>query len=156
MKMTEQISKHFLEVYNGGNWTWSNLRDQLKDVTIEQAKTQVYDLNTILILVNHLHYYVKEVTKYLEDGKLVSSDKESFLPPPINTQAEWESYQENLFKEAERFAELVRQLPDEKLESTFFSEKYGIYYRNLSGIIEHTHYHLGQIALIKKIVQHTE
>jgi hypothetical protein len=29
-------------------------------------------------------------------------------------------------------------------------EKYGNYYRNIHGIIEHIHYHLGQIVLIEK------
>jgi len=31
-------------------------------------------------------------------------------------------------------------------------EKYGNYYRNFHGIIEHCHYHLGQIVLIKKML----
>ena len=31
-------------------------------------------------------------------------------------------------------------------------EKYGTYYRNFHGLIEHAHYHLGQIVLIKKLV----
>ena len=31
-------------------------------------------------------------------------------------------------------------------------EKYGNYFRNLTGIIEHLHYHLGQIVLIKKLI----
>ena len=39
------------------------------------------------------------------------------------------------------------------LWETFADEKYGHYYRNLHGIIEHTHYHLGQIVLIKKLLQ---
>jgi hypothetical protein len=43
-------------------------------------------------------------------------------------------------------------LPESKLAETFSDEKYGNYYRNIHGIIEHTHYHLGQIVLIKKIL----
>ena len=37
----------------------------------------------------------------------------------------------------------------------YFPEKinpHGNYYRNLHSIIEHTYYHLGQISLIKKIL----
>jgi hypothetical protein len=29
-------------------------------------------------------------------------------------------------------------------------EKYGSVLRNIMGVIEHTHYHLGQIVLLKK------
>ena len=34
----------------------------------------------------------------------------------------------------------------------FVKPEYGNYYRNLHGLIEHTHYHLGQVALIKKLL----
>ena len=50
----------------------------------------------------------------------------------------------------------MEQLPETMLWETFADEKYGNYYRNIHGIIEHTHYHLGQIVLIKKIVSYTE
>jgi len=43
-------------------------------------------------------------------------------------------------------------LPESKLSETFLDEKYGNYYRNIHGIIEHTHYHLAQIVLIKKLL----
>jgi hypothetical protein len=36
---------------------------------------------------------------------------------------------------------------------SIWNAKYGNYYRNLHGIIEHTHYHLGQIVLIKKLLK---
>ncbi len=54
--------------------------------------------------------------------------------------------------DAETFATLIEQLPEDKLWENFSDKKYGIYYRNLHGIIEHIHYHLGQIVLIKKIL----
>lgn len=56
------------------------------------------------------------------------------------------------FADAENFAGLVEQLPESALWESMSDEKYGNYYRNLHGIIEHTHYHLGQIVLIKKIL----
>jgi hypothetical protein len=54
---------------------------------------------------------------------------------------------------AETFAGLVEQLPDAILLENFTDGKYGNNYRNLHGVIEHTHYHLGQIVLVKKILQ---
>jgi len=47
---------------------------------------------------------------------------------------------------------LIEQLPETKLGETFSDEKYGTYYRNLHGIIEHNHYHVGQIVIIKKLL----
>ena len=53
----------------------------------------------------------------------------------------------------EKVTLLIKQLPDEKLQEDFVDKKYGSYYRNIHGIIEHTHYHLGQIGMLKKIIQ---
>ena len=56
------------------------------------------------------------------------------------------------WRDAENFAGLVEQLPEHKLWEDFTDKKYGNYYSNIHGIIEHNHYHLGQIVLIKKIL----
>ena len=43
-------------------------------------------------------------------------------------------------------------MPEERLDENFVDEKYGNYTRNIDGMIEHSYYHLGQISLIKKII----
>ena len=47
----------------------------------------------------------------------------------------------------------MEKLDEAKLSEVFADPKYGNFYRNLQGIIEHTHYHLGQISLLKKLVK---
>ena len=152
MDLTSQIAKHFKDVHFGGNWTSVNLKQTLADVTWQQATTKIYSLNTIATLVFHINYYVSAVLKVLQGGPLDAHDKYSFDLPPIQNQENWEKLLNKMWTEAEDFAILVEQLPETKLGETFFEEKYGNYYRNLHGIIEHTHYHLGQIVLIKKIL----
>jgi len=152
MNLSAQIAKHFRELHFGGNWTCSTLKEHLADVTWEQATTQVYSFNTIATLVYHTHYYVHVVIQVLMGNPLDASDKESFECPPIRSQEDWTRLLDKTWAEAEQFAQLVEQLPEHKLWETFKEEKYGNYYRNLHGIIEHTHYHLGQIVLVKKLV----
>lgn len=152
MHLTAQIAKHFRAVHFGGNWTSVNLKETLADVTWQQATTQVYDLNTIATLVYHMHYYVGAITQVLQGGPLDAHDKYSFDLPPIQSQADWEKMLDKTWTDAENFASLIEQLPDNQLGETFSEEKYGNYFRNLHGIIEHLHYHLGQIVLIKKIL----
>ena len=151
MNIPQHIAKHFREVYFGGNWTCVNLRDTLTTVTLKQATMQVNGLNTISVLVYHMHYYVRAATKVLQGGHLDAHDKYSFDLPSIATDDEWQHFLNSIWAEAETFAQLVESLPDEKIHEHFTNEKYGAYYRNLHGIIEHAHYHLGQIAIIKKI-----
>ena len=155
MKLTAQIAKHFRDVHFGGNWTSVNLKDSLANVNWQQATTQVYSCNTIATLVFHMNYYVSAVLKVLQGSPLDAHDKYSFDHPPIRSLEDWEKLLDKIWTEAEKFASLIEQLPEDKLGETFSDEKYGTYYRNLHGIIEHTHYHLGQIVLIKKILQHS-
>jgi len=152
MNLTTQIAKHFRDVHFGGNWTSVNLKETLTDVTWQQATTKIYSLNTIATLVFHINYYVSAVTKVLQGEPLTAHDKYSFDLPPILNQEDWENLLNKIWGDAENFALLIEQLPESKLADTFSDEKYGSYYRNLHGIIEHTHYHLGQIMLIKKIL----
>ena len=156
MNITAQIAKHFREIYFGDNWTASNLKDNLKDITWEQSTMQVYSLNSIATLVYHMNYYVIAVIAVLQGHQLDAHDKYSFNAPPIKGEDDWIKLLDKTFADAETCASLIEQLPDGALDQTFSNEKYGNYYRNLSGVIENNHYHLGQIALLKKIILQAE
>lgn len=153
MSSTKQIAKHFRDVYFGGNWTAVNLKDTLADITLQQATTKVHNLNTIATLVFHINYYVNPVLKVLQGEPIVASDKLSFNLPPITSDEEWQKLVTKALTEATELANRIEELDDAKLQDVFANPKYGNYYRNLLGIIEHTHYHLGQISLIKKIIK---
>lgn len=156
MPVAAQLAKHLRDVHFGNNWSTSNLKDNLKEVTWQQAITKVHSFNTIAILVGHMHYYVAAVSKVLQGEPLVAKDEHSFTHPPIETEEDWERFLEKVWADAETFASLIEQLPDSKLDEEFVDSKYGTYYRNLAGIVEHIHYHVGQIVLIKKLLQNRE
>ena len=152
MDLSLQLAKHFREVHFGGNWTSVNLKDTLEGVNWQQATTPVESLNTIAKLLFHINYYVEAVMKVLKGGTLDAKDKFSFDVSFINSKEEWDALVEKALKEAEEFSSLVEKIPGGKLSEVFVDEKYGTYLRNLLGIIEHTHYHLGQIRIIKKLL----
>ncbi|POY39045.1 DUF1572 domain-containing protein [Solitalea longa] len=152
MTITTQIAQHFKSVYFGGNWTSVNFKESLADVTWEQATTKIYAFNTIAALVFHTNYYVSAIIEVLQGKPLNAHDKFSFDLAPITSEQDWENLLNKSFTEAERLTKLIEQLPENKLWEPFSDEKYGNYYRNIHGLIEHCHYHLGQIVLIKKII----
>lgn len=152
MEYTKQIAKLLRDVHFGGNWTWVNLKDTLEDITWEQAIVKVHSFNTIAALVYHMNYYVYGVSEYLEGKPLTIKDKYSFDHPPVHSEKDWQELLDKTWNDAETFANLIEQLPEDKLGEIYFEDQYGNYYRNLHGVIEHCHYHLGQIVLIKKIL----
>lgn len=153
MNLNKQIAQHLREVYFGENWTSVNLKDTLAGISWQEATTKVDHLNTIAALVFHINYYVKPALKVLQGGPLNASDKYSFDLPEITSADDWEKLVTRVFAEAELLAVEIEHLDEVKLFDNFADPKYGSYYRNLHGIIEHTYYHLGQISLIKKFLK---
>lgn len=153
MNLPQHLARHFKESYFGKNWTWSHLKEHLDTVTWEQATIQVYSLNSIAKLANHINYYVLGQTKVLEGKPLDSKDEYSWYHPPIESQEDWDNFRNQIYKDGEHLAGLIRQLSEESLWEIFVDPKYGTYIRNIQGMTEHTFYHLGQIVLIKKILE---
>lgn len=153
MKSTAALARRFREVMLNGTWIANtNYKDQLAGMDWKVAITPVGSLNTIALLAQHIHYYINGVKNVFKGGSLEIRDKYSFDFPPIGSQEEWDSFLSRFFTDAEEFASLVEQMPEEQLEKAFVDEKYGTYQRNIDGMIEHSYYHLGQIVLIKKIL----
>lgn len=152
MNLPAHLAKHLRDVHFGGNWTTVNLKDSLAGVNWKQATTQVHSFNTIATLVAHTHYYIMVVQKVLRGEPLTGKDADSFGHPPVRSESDWQDLLATVWADAGSFAAMIEQLPEPKLWEDFYNGKYGNYYRNITGIIEHTHYHLGQIVLIKKIL----
>lgn len=152
VNLSTQIAKHLRDVYSGGNYTGVNLRDALAEVDWKKATTKFRSFNTIVALVYHINYYIIAVSKVLQGEQLNASDKFSFDHPQIQSEEEWKKFLDQFWIDAENFAVLIEQLPENKFSELFLDGKYGTCYRNIAGVIEHTHYHLGQIVLIKKLI----
>ena len=153
MNLSKQTAKHLREVYFGGNWTASNVKDTLSDVSWKEAVTEIGKFNTIAILTNHISYYVTAVLEVLKGNTLDAKDELSFTHPQINNPQEWESFLDTIWSNVLEFCDKIEELEDAKFFEDMQEKKYGNYFRNLHGIIEHTHYHLGQIVLLKKLIR---
>jgi hypothetical protein len=153
MHSTTQIANRFREVLLNGTWVaGTNFKDQLSDVNWQIATTKLGALNTIAALTFHIDYYIAGIVNVLEGGSLDIRDRYSFDLPPIESQEDWENLLNKMWSDAEKFADMVKVMPEEKLSAVFTDEKYGNYQRNIDAMIEHSYYHLGQIILIKKML----
>ncbi|PKF75250.1 DUF1572 domain-containing protein [Chryseobacterium sp. PMSZPI] len=154
MNSVSQLVKRFREVMLDGLWIANtNFKDQLSSVTWEQAVTKVGSLNTIALLTFHIDYYIAGIIPVFEGGNLEIKDKYSFDLPSIESKEQWDALLNKLWSDSEKFAGLLEKVPDSKLDEFFVDEKYGTYRRNIDGMIEHAYYHLGQITLIKKLLE---
>ncbi len=153
MKLNKYLASRLKEVLTEGSWvSRTNFKEQIINLNFKDAIKKIDDLNTIAEITFHIHYYINGVTKVLEGGQLEIKDKFSFDAPPIKLMTDWEQLVNKFCNDSEKFISLVENMTEEKLYSDFVYKKYGSFYRNIDVIIEHTYYHLGQILLIKKLI----
>ncbi|MBL7730052.1 MAG: DUF1572 domain-containing protein [Chitinophagaceae bacterium] len=153
MSLSATLAGQYRKVYTGGNWTDVNLNQVLADVDWKMATAKVTSFNSILALTYHIHYFIHAMLQVLEGRPLDAHDKFSFDHPAVNNEEDWQQLQETTRTEVLQAAALIEQMPEEKLWENFFGEKYGSWYNNIQGTIEHSYYHLGQIVIIKKMLK---
>ncbi len=153
MESASLLANRLREVLLNGTWVANtNYHDQLKDLNWKQATQKVENFNTIAVLTYHINYYLAGLIQVFQGGDLEIRDKYSFDLPPITNEADWEKLRQELFQNAEAFAQHVEGFTAEKLNGPFVKEQYGNYRRNIEGVIEHCYYHLGQVVLLKKSI----
>lgn len=152
--IAQQTANRFREVILNGTWIANtNFKHQLDNLNYEIATTKVDSFNTIAVLAQHIHYYINGINNVFKGGNLDIRDQFSFDFTPITSQNQWETFLAHFWNDAESFASFVEKMTDEQLNQAFVDEKYGTYLRNIDGMIEHSYYHLGQIVLLKKMIQ---
>jgi len=153
MTNAEILSTRFREVIlNGTLIANTNYKNELEKLDWKIAVKKFNTLNSIAILAQHIHYYLVGVKNVFNGGNLDIRDKYSFDFTPIGSQNEWKVFLSKFWDDAEEFALLIEQMPEDKLKEVVVDEKYGNYHDNIHVMIEHCYYHLGQIVLIKKIL----
>jgi len=153
MTTASQIAQHYREFYRGKNWTWVWFEEVIKDITWEEATQKIGSFNSIAVLVYHMHYYVRLQSHVLNAGSMEGYDMDPFNAPAIRSATDWEAMLANVYAEGEAFTSMIEGFSDERLEEIFLEKRYGSIYRNLHGNMEHMHYHLGQIVLLKKMIR---
>ena len=153
MESALQLANRFREVILNGKWIANtNCNSQLSNVSFEQSIKKIGSLNTIYALTFHINYYVAGILNVFEGGELEIKDKYSFNFTKPKSSKDWDNLREELYLNGEKFTKHVEQMSDDKLTDVFVKEEYGTYHRNINAIIEHSYYQLGQISLIKKLL----
>jgi hypothetical protein len=146
-----RIADQFRRAFNGDPWHGSPLRDLLTGITPEQARARPLPAaHNIWELVLHIEIYVRvalDATQGIAMPRLFGTEQD-WPALPENT-AEWATAIDRLFQSAEQLAQAIEVFDDSRLEDIAPGRQYDFYYL-LHGIVQHSLYHGGQIALLKK------
>ena len=145
----------FNENYDGAAWLGENFVTKLQDVSDANAFTRpLKDVHCVAEIIAHIVYWRQSIIKPLEGdrkykGAMKSAD--NWPTPETLKKAGWTTLLKRLAESQEKINTL---LP--KQTAAFLAEEYepGYTYEYLiNGIIDHDIYHLGQIGLVKKMLQ---
>jgi DinB superfamily len=151
--IAQALARHIREIHFGNNWSDSAMQEVIKDVTWQQAvATPIPSVHSIAVLVFHTNFYLNYVHKSIKEGVYKFDHNDSFKAPPIESETDWQALLKKSWEDAEAFAKMVEKLPENLNLYEVVPPFQNSFYKNIQGIIEHNHYHLGQIVLLKKMV----
>ena len=156
MSITEAIAQHVLDVHEGNNWTEVDLAHTLRDITLAEATTQTAaSPNTIAALVRHLAYWNRIMAHRAHGEPAVVSPTNGFDGPTLRSEADWAALCADLMASARELAAAIRSFPEPRLEEPIIL-KYSSAYKNMQGAVEHLHYHLGQLVVLKNLLRSSQ
>ncbi len=152
MKEIERISKLLSDLYKGNSWIDVTINGTLKNISSTQAFTHpVNNLNSIWEIVNHLVCWREAVIKRLH-GEVIEGPANNFFEAiPDNSEKAWMKTLERLDISQQSWMEFLKGFDSNDLEIIYKNTK-TTHYELILGILQHDAYHLGQIVLLKKLV----
>lgn len=153
MKRTVFIASQLREIFLDGSWVVkTNYKEQLMNLKREQAIQKVNNIISIAEIVYHINYYLSGLIKVYKGEPLEIHDKYSYNMPSLEVEQDWERLVSDFFDNSEMFVNQIYNMPEEKLDEKFVDEKYGTNLLNITALVEHGYFHLGQICLLKKMI----
>jgi len=153
MNIAEHIARHLRDVYAGQNWTEVNLQDTLEDITYEEASQLTpASVNTIAGLVHHLAFWNRVMAQRMAGIRVEIPESNGYDNSPLLEAGQWQHLKKECFQTGEALAHVISVLPTARLEQEILPG-YPTAYKSLQGCVEHVHYHLGQIVLLKQLIR---
>lgn len=152
MNITQHIAEHIKQIYEGNNWTSVSILETIKNVGWQQAQQKTAaSANTIASLLHHLFYWNEIIMQRAEGKNPAIPESNGFDVHVFENESDWNALKEKTHESFLQLADVVKNFPAEKLEETYAADK-SSYYKNFQGIVEHAHYHLGQMVILKKLI----
>ena len=147
-----RIADQLRRAFGGDAWHGSPLSDLLTGITAEQARSRpLPSAHTIAALVLHIDVYVNaafEAAQGIPMPKIYGTERDW---PAVrdHSEAAWIAAKDRLFQNAEKLASAIEKFDDAKLQAIVPGRPYDFYFL-FHGIVQHSLYHGGQIAMLKK------
>ena len=137
--------------YNGPAWHGPAVLETLETIDVSIIGKRINDSHNIIELVNHIASWKLFIIKKLEgdiDFDVVGSINFTKIEAP--TEADWTAALARLQAIHDELMEKLKHLEDHILLEGVPGRSYNFFFL-LTGIVNHSLYHLGQIRLLMKV-----
>jgi len=154
--------------HDGPAWHGPALSEVLEGVTAEQASKRFGDTHTIWELTEHIIAWMDIVRRRMEGERLTDDNmtwEDNWPPVPEPTEDNWRRTIRRAARANRRLCERVETFGADKMDATVHDENQPIsaldssvpgkdytFAVMLHGAAQHVIYHVGQIALLKKLI----
>ena len=150
MNIKEHIAQHLIDVHRGGNWTAVNITDTLKGINWKEASIITpISPNSLAMLLHHISYWNRIVAQRGINIEPIINAQNGMNAPVLNSESDWDELKNDNLKSLEELATIIEGYDIGSLFNPILPGHTSAY-RNFQGQVEHVHYHLGQMVIVKK------
>ena len=149
MRIADQLRRAF----EGKAWHGPSLKELLADVGAEQAGAHpIANGHSIWELVSHIEVWTKAALESLDGTPMpkIFGTPEDWPPPPESSAEAWSAATRQLFASGSGLAAAIENLSDSRLTDIVPGRPQYSFYVVFHGVVQHSLYHAGQIALLKR------
>jgi uncharacterized damage-inducible protein DinB len=152
MREVERITDQLKRAFVGEAWHGPAVEEILQDVTAQQAAARaVGGAHSIWELALHIAAWQRAGVRRLAGDRAQLSDAENFPAVTDTSEQAWQQTRTALRQSYEELSEAISGLDESRLDQPIIEGMSSVYV-TLHGIVQHTLYHAGQIAILKKAV----
>jgi uncharacterized damage-inducible protein DinB len=150
MTEIERIVDQLNRAFDGEAWHGPSLLEILQGVTAEQAAARPFDeAHSIWELVLHIGAWTRAGRRRLEGDRAQLDEAEDWPAVVETSDRAWSEATEKLRSDLAQLREAISRVDDSQLDQPIVEGLSSVYV-TLHGVIQHTLYHAGQIAILKK------
>ena len=146
-----RIADQLRRAFQGQAWHGPSLRELLTNVNAEQANARPgKSSHSIWELVLHIDVWAKAALESFAGvplPKLYGTEKD-WIAVADSSAGAWQAATDRMFRTATELAQAIEGFADKRLTDVVPGRQYDFYYL-FHGIVQHSLYHAGQIAMLK-------
>jgi uncharacterized damage-inducible protein DinB len=156
MKEVERIADQLRRAFEGEAWHGPAVMEILDGLTAQQASARPFiSAHNIWEIVLHIAAWERAGLRRLHGDRAKLPSEEDWPAVAETSEQSWEQSKRELKQEYEQLRYAISQLADVQLDRPIV-EGLSTVYVTLHGIVQHSLYHAGQIAILKKVVSEGE